>query len=175
VDVEFHAAGDATPTGVPVKAGLDISFSSKYSVFFTAAQCLPSYVADQVTLANTILDLYRQGKWQRKFALITGALQAGATTVVISASDNASIGLEASAAGIARIDLSDASLKLSLTRARSVGFKAVTENGLTPLIGLSRIQGIFDEQLKPAAAPLAPGAQAAAPGGTLATLAPMED
>src|ERR1051325_9375476 len=48
VSIDFHAKADtATP---PIKAGIDISFSSKHSVFFNAAGCVPTSIADQVAL-----------------------------------------------------------------------------------------------------------------------------
>src|SRR5690348_6874211 len=54
VDVEFHMSGNASPSGVPIKAGVDISFSQKYSIFFTAVKCIPTFIEDQVSLGNKI-------------------------------------------------------------------------------------------------------------------------
>jgi len=98
-------------------------------------------ILDQVALAEEIMKLYNQGKWEKEFAVVTGIMQAGATTVVISGSSNSSIALEASTPGATSIDLSDASLKLAITKAKDIAFKVITQGSLTPLIGLSKIQG----------------------------------
>jgi len=157
VDVEFHAGGSATPGGVPIKAGLDISFSKKFSVFFSAVKCIPTFIEDQVALGNKIVNLLQSGQWQKKFVVITSLVEAGSTTTVVSAADQSSISLEASSSAVSEIDLGDVSLKLSIKRANSVGFKAITQAGLTPLIGLSKVSGLFQDGFGPFAAPPAPG------------------
>jgi len=158
VDVEFHAAGGATPTGVPIKAGLDISFSKKFSVFFTAVKCIPTFIENQVSLGNSVVQALQSGRWQRKFVLITSLVEAGSTTIVVSAADQSGISLEASSAAVPAIDLGDLSVKLAIKSTRSIGFKAITQGGLTPLIGLSKVKGVFGSDFGPFAAPAAPGA-----------------
>jgi hypothetical protein len=159
VDVEFHPSGSGG-AGVPVKAGLDISFSKKFSVFFTAAQCLPVFIEDQVSLGNAIVKLM-EGKWQKKFVVVTSLLEAGATTIVVSGSDQSSISLEAASAAIVAVNLGDVTLNLSITSAKSVGYKVITQAGLTPLIGLSKIGGVLSESFGPYA--LGPGRSSPAP------------
>jgi hypothetical protein len=163
VDVEFHAGGSGSPGGVPVKAGLDISFSKKFSVFFTAAKCVPTFIEDQVALGNAIVNLLQNDKWQRKFVLITSLLEAAATTIVVSAADQSSISLEASSAAATAIDLGDVNLKLSIKSAKSVGFKVITQGALTPLIGLSKVTGFFQDNFGPFALAPAAGAPPTAP------------
>ena len=151
--IEFHAKGDGTPGGAPIKAGLDISFSSKHAVFFNAAKCIPTSIEDQYTLADKIMELYDAGKWHKEFVLVTGLMDAGATTVIISGSSNSSISLEASSDKVANIDLADVSIKLGITKAKDIAFKVVTEKSLTPLVGLSKIHGgiLEDDHFGPAA------------------------
>lgn len=158
VDVELHAAGSATPGGVAVNAGIDISFSKKFSIFFFAAKCVPAFIEDQVTLGNAVLRLLQEGKWQKKFVVITSLLEAGSTTIVVSASDQSSIALEATSSAVPAIDLGDVTLKLSLKRARSVGLKVVTQGSLTPLIGLSKVSGLFRDGFGPFSVAPAPAA-----------------
>jgi len=155
-DIEFHAAG-AAAGGVPVKAGLDITFSSENAVFFNAAGCTPVSIEDQITFGNRIMDLYQSGRWEKKFVVVTGLLLSQSATIIVSGSNNAAISLEASAAAVAAIDLADVSLKLGVRRAKNVAFKVVTESGLAPLVSLSKVQGSLfeDDHFAPQAALLA--------------------
>jgi hypothetical protein len=145
-DVEFHAGGSVTPGGAPLKASLDISFSSASAVFFNAASCVPVSIEDQIDFGNRIMSFYQTGRWERKFVVVTGLLESANATVIVSGSNNSSISLEASSDKILNIDLADASLKLAIRRAKNVAFKVITESELVPLISLSKVQGsIFDD------------------------------
>jgi hypothetical protein len=139
VEIEFHAKADTTSP--PIKAGLDISFSSKHSVFFNAAGCVPTSIADQAALGNAIFALLDVGKWQKKFCVITSLMKAENTTIAVSSSSSSKISFNASSDNIANIDLTDASLSLSVTHIKDVALKVTTAGGLTPLLGLSAIQG----------------------------------
>jgi len=147
-DVEIHAKGDATPSGVALKAGVDIGFSSKHSVFFNAAGCIPAQIQDQIKLGNDIMALFKAGKWQKNFVVITNLYKGGSTTAVVSASNNSSISLDAQA-DVPSIDLSDASLKLTVKHSKALALTVVTEGSLTPLFGLSCIQGVFNPDFGP--------------------------
>jgi hypothetical protein len=141
VEIEFTAAGGTTGGGVPIKAGIELKFSRSDAVFFNAAACTFDSIEDQVELGERILKLYDDGRWERKFVVVTSLMRAGATTIVVSSSSNSSITLEASTPGVAAIDLADASLKLSIKRLKDVALKIVTAGEITPLIGLSKIHG----------------------------------
>jgi hypothetical protein len=164
-DIEFHAAAGASAEGVPVKAGLDITFSSENAVFFNAAGCTPVSIEDQISFGNRIMVLYQSGRWEKKFVVVTGLLLSQSATIIVSGSNNAAISLEASAAAVAAIDLADTSLKLGVRRAKNVAFKVVTESGLAPLVSLSKVQGSFfdDDHFAPQAALLASPAEQSKP------------
>jgi hypothetical protein len=145
-EVEFHAGASPTAGGVPLKASLDISFSSENAVFFNPASCVPVSIEDQISFGNSIMSLYQTGRWEKKFVVVTGLLESANATVIVSGSNNSSISLEASSDKILNIDLADAALKLGVRRARNVAFKVITQSGLVPLISLSKVQGsIFDD------------------------------
>jgi len=145
-DVEFHASGSVATGGPPLKASLDISFSSENAVFFNAASCVPVSIEDQMDFGNKIMSFYQAGRWEKKFVVVTGLLESANATVIVSGSSNSSISLEASSDKVLNIDLADASLKLAIRRAKNVAFKVITESGLVPLISLSKVQGsIFDD------------------------------
>ena len=139
VEIDFRAKADtATP---PIKAGIDISFSSKHSVFFNAAGCVPTSIEDQAALGNAIFALLKADKWQKKFCVATSLMKAENTTTAVSSSSNSKISFDASSDKIANIDLTDASLSLSVTHIKDVSLKVTSTGGLTPLLGFSAIQG----------------------------------
>jgi hypothetical protein len=153
VSVEFH--GKASMAGsVPVKAGLDVSFSTENAVMFNAAGCQASAIDDQVKLATAIMDLFERGQWRKEYVVVTTLVRAKTTTVLVSSSDSAKISLEASTDRIDAIDLGDASLQLAIKSFKDIAVKIVTEGGLTPLLGLSGIHGGFfeDDKFGPASA-----------------------
>ena len=147
-DVEIHSKGDVTPSGVAVKAGIDIGFSSKHSVFFNAAGCIPAQIQDQIKLGNDIMGLFKVGQWHKDFVVITNLFKGGSTTAVVSASSSSSISLDADAS-VPTIDVTDASLKLTIRRSKALALTVVTQGSLTPLFGLSGIQGIFNPDFGP--------------------------
>lgn len=140
-EVKFTAAGKG-PTGVDVKANLEVNFSSKDSVFFNAAECRYSMIDDKVALGVAIMELYRAKKWDRAWAVVTDTIAAGATTLAVSGSSSSSIVFEATG-NVPNINLADASIGLAIKGARNVGYQVVAQQGLTPLIALSKIKPIF--------------------------------
>jgi len=117
-----------------------VSFTSTHSVFFNAAGVFPALIENQIKLGNDIMELLKQGKWQKDFVIVTSLFKGGNTTAIVSASNNSSIDLEASA-DVPSIDLSNASLKLIVKSSKALALTVVTQGSLTPLFGLSGVQG----------------------------------
>ncbi len=141
--VTFHAQGSAPVGGtVNAKATLEIGFSSQDAVFFNAAGCIFHSIADKVALGKEIMKLYVAGEWKREWAIITDVIKAGATTIIVSAANNASIVLEAKGE-VKQIDLADASIGLSFKNSTNVGYQTVSAKGVVPLFGLCKIQRKF--------------------------------
>jgi hypothetical protein len=141
--IKFNAKGSTGPSGPPVKASLEIDFSSKNSVFFNAAECVPQSLKDQIALGNAVMDLFKAGKWDANYAVITSLLKAGSTTVIVSGSESSSIVLEAQSDSVQQINLGDASIGLQIQHESNVAYKVVTQASLTPLLGLSKVQHKF--------------------------------
>lgn len=137
----FTAAGSGSGGGVgSVKAGLEIKFSRANSVFFNAAGCRINSIRNIKALGDELIRRDEQGRWKRHFAVVTSLVEAGATTIVVAGSSNASISLEAKAEGVQEIDLADAALELGLKRQKNVAFKVVTAQGMLPLLGLMQVK-----------------------------------
>jgi hypothetical protein len=142
-DVKFNAAGSAPAGGtVNVKANVEINFSSEESVFFNAADCKYSMIADKVALGAEVMKLKQKDKWKRSWVVVTDVVESGATTLAVSGSSSSSIILEATG-NVPNIDLADASVGFTIKSARNVGFQLVAAKGLTPLIALSQIKSPF--------------------------------
>ncbi len=144
------SAGIATGLSCFGQQCIDIKFSSKHSVFFNAAACVPAQIQDQIKLGNDILSLFKAGKWQKDFVVVTNLYKGGSTTAIVSASGSASIGLDAQG-DIPVIDLGDASLKLAVKHSKALALTVVTQGSLTPLFGLSGLQGVFNPDFGPIA------------------------
>jgi hypothetical protein len=139
-EIVTHLSGSGPVDGpVLVNGGIEVNFSSEKSVFFNAAGCLHHAIEDQVALADAVMKHYEEGTWDDAYAVVTEVVDAGATTVLAAGGSNASVVLEAKAKA-PTIDLADASLRFVLRRQKNIGLKVISEDGLTPLIGLSKIQ-----------------------------------
>lgn len=141
-EVTTHIAGSG-PAGGPVlvNGGLEVNFSNEKSVFFNAAGCLHHVIEDQISLGEDIMKRYEERSWDDALAVVTEVIAAGATTIVAAGGSDASVVFEATAK-VPTIDLSDASLKFNVRRQKNVGLKVVSEQGLTPLIGISKVQSM---------------------------------
>jgi len=142
-EVKFHAKGAAPVSGVVnVKATLEVNFSSQDAVFFNAADCEYTMIANKVALGKAVMAKYEQDEWQREWIVVTDLVKAGATTVVVSGARTASIVLEATG-DVERINLADASVGLTIKSASNVGYQVVAAKELIPLFGLCKIQSTF--------------------------------
>jgi hypothetical protein len=139
VAVTFNAKGQAGQ----VNASVGVTFSEQGAILFNAAGCTAQAIEDQVQLGDAIIKLYNDGKWNKQFAVVTTLISAISTTVLMSSSSNSSITLQATDPSVAAIDLSDASLQLSISAFSSMALSITTQGALTPLIGLSGLQGWF--------------------------------
>lgn len=151
-EIGFTAKGESGA----VRAKLEIGFSSGDAVFFNAAECKVTRIADQADLGRQLIELYKKGSWNPNHSVVSTLLASGATTVIASRQKEASIVMEASSDKVESIDLTDASIGLRVRSQRKVGLKVVTATNLTPLIGLAKIRQRFsgDWELRHAAVAL---------------------
>ncbi len=152
-EIKFTAKGAGMVGDVPnANASLEINFSRENSLFFNAADCKYEMIKNKAALAAEIMKRYKQKNWERKWAVVTDLVHSKATTIAVSSSKSSSIILGAST-NIKTIDLTDASLKLSIRKMKDISYKEVTTEGLIPLLGLSKIQPTFlwfGKKFKPA-------------------------
>lgn len=144
VQFDLKPKGSAPVQGIPVNASIDINFTKENSIFFNAAECHFEMIENKFQIGQKLLELHKNNpaKWKREFVLVTDRVVAKRGLILISTSNDYAVSFEADAK-FPVIDLANAALGLKLKSQRSSGYKYVTEEGLIPLIGLSKIQPPF--------------------------------
>jgi hypothetical protein len=127
---------------VAARASLEVRFSSDQAIFFNAAGCSYQMVRDKDALGKIVLGAHATGNWDRRWAIVTDLIQAGATTIAVSGGSAAAITFEATS-DIPTIDLADASVGLGVKSSKNVGYQIAAMQGMTPLFGLCKIQRPF--------------------------------
>ena len=144
VEVNLQAKGSVNSVGVTLaKAAFEIKFSNKDSIFFNAAECTTTRIANKAKIGEILKQLLRDEKWQKEYCVVTDLVQAGKTVIAISQSNNSAISFEADSPALEKINLADASIKFNLTSEKSIGYKVDALEGLNILIGLCKIKNPF--------------------------------
>lgn len=144
-EVIFHGKGQKY-----VNAAVEINFKSANSVFFNASGCEYVQIEDLTRLGKTVMNLYKSGRWNKSWAIVTEIINSESSTILISNGISSSIILEASTTE-EFINLADVSVKLSINSQKNIGYQTLTEGGMTPLFGLSKLLKPFlqDRVFKP--------------------------
>ncbi|MCW5319485.1 hypothetical protein GTQ43_39835 [Nostoc sp. KVJ3] len=124
-----------------INARLEIKFSNKNSVFFNAPGCVFKSIDNLPNFKEKIINLYNIGHWKAEYVIVTKLLQATSATIIISASNNSSITLEAE--GKTTIDLADVNLTFKAKSENNIGFKLTTESDIIPLVGFHKLKKGF--------------------------------
>ncbi len=136
VEVKSIAKGSAENA----KASLSINFSNGSGVFFKAANCINQSIDNYKEIGDNLLNLSSEKKWNNNFVVVTEVMSAGATTIIISESNQASIEIQANSDSVPSIDLVNANLDVSIVSSKNIAYNLFMKDGLIPLIGLSKIQ-----------------------------------
>lgn len=138
--VSLGSRGEIGPSGVPLaKACVLVSFSRVGSVFFNAAGCTVDEVDDHVALGRAILGLFKDKRWDDDWYVITRIVHATSMSMAIADDEGATLKLEV-VGNNSQIDFADSSLKMKATAFEKVSNVIVTEDAMSPLLGLSRLR-----------------------------------
>jgi len=142
-EVNIKAGSNVNPNvpgGPPiaVKANLTISFKRENAVYFNAAKCTYYGIDNQIAVNKRVLELFGQEQWDGDYVVVTSLFKAGATTAIISSSNNSAVTIEASG-DVPNIDLADASAGLFASSEKNVSLTVVAESGFVPLLGLAKV------------------------------------
>jgi hypothetical protein len=142
-------SGDASATAgnavVSANAAVKITFSKNNTVYFNAAGCETNSVGNTDTMEADIKagDKADKFKWKNSYHVITSVVNAGRTIVAVSTSSSAGITFTAKSPEVKKVNLSDASMDLSMTSSNAVGLTIDAQEGLQPLMVLMKVRGTF--------------------------------
>lgn len=143
VSVTTKTSGTIAPQGsvlTDMDAGIIVEFSKEHSSLFKAKNTTSPSIKDSIKLGNQILELYKEGKWNKYWVIITELVKAESATVIISNSSNSKIELKANAnIDALNFDIADAEFKFSTQFSRDLDTKIISAESLTPLF---KIMGI---------------------------------
>lgn len=153
VQFELGSKADATINGVEGNASIEIKFSRENAVFFNGAECVFELIENKYQLGLELLKIHKKSKekWKKEFVVVTDRVLTKRALILISTSSDSSIKLEADAK-VPVINLAKASLGLKVSKQKSTIYRVVTEDGIIPLIGLSKIKRPFpfmDKEFRP--------------------------
>lgn len=144
VEVSLLPKGSLSVQGVELaKATLDIKFSSTNMVYFNAMGCTTTRITNKAKLGEVLKVLLTDGRWKKEYCVVTDLVESEKAIVAISNSSNSGISFEADSPLVEKINVGDASIKLSLKNEKDIGYKVPADEGLSLLIGLCKIKNPF--------------------------------
>lgn len=127
-NVSFFAKGDVKPGGIPlVKAQVEIEFTSERSFFFSAAEVRDLQIDNLYEVGKKIIELYNQGKWEKRFVLISSLLVTNHAVIIVSGKSNAKAIVEAESDQIPKIDLFNTAVKLGFSNSTGLDYKIIAD------------------------------------------------
>jgi hypothetical protein len=140
VSVTTKLSGALAPQGsalTDADAGIIVEFSRENATLFKANNTTSPSILDAIKLGDQIIERYRQGRWNKKWVVITELVMAESATIIISNSANGKIELKANAdVHVPSIDIADAALNFSTQFSRGLETKIISQEHLTPLFKL---------------------------------------
>ncbi|KFC19669.1 hypothetical protein [Chryseobacterium sp. FH1] len=143
VSVTTKLSGAVTPPGSSLgnlDAGFIVEFSGQNSILFKANKTKTNLIKNTIKIGEEVLKLYKDGKWNKKWVVITELVEAETATILISNAKNARIELKANAnIKLPKLDIAEASLDLGYTSYKGMDTKIISQSGLSPLF---KVKGI---------------------------------
>ena len=147
VSITTKLSGAPVPAGstlTEIDAGISIKFSKENAILLKAKDTTTPAIKDQITLGNKILELFKKGEWNHKWAVITELVHATNCSILISSSKEGHIDLKATA-NIATnaIDITDTSFEFVDSFSKDVSTSLIARKGLTPMFKVSKVRRRF--------------------------------
>jgi len=127
-----------------IDAGISANFSQENSILFKANNTRTPSIKNQIKLGEEILELYKKGKWNTDWAVITELVESESASILISSSKEAKIDLKVTGdIGSKQLDIADAELNFQLSFSKDLSTKIIAQEGLTPLFKVSKVRNRF--------------------------------
>lgn len=144
VSITTKASGTVAPQGRAlgeIDAGIIVEFSKENAILFKANGTTSPCIKDQISLGKKIIELYKDGKWDKDWAVITELVDSESATILISSSSNGEIELKAKGEiEAAKLDIADAELGFELTFSKDLSTKIIAAESLSPLFKASKVK-----------------------------------
>lgn len=143
VIITTKLSGTAAPLDsslTELDAGIIVEFKKENSTYFKAINTTTPSIKNTIELGERIIELYKEGKWNKDWMIITELVEAESATIIISNNSNSKIELKANGnIGAMNIDIADAGFQFSPQFTRGLDTNIISAEGLTPLF---KIMGI---------------------------------
>ncbi len=142
--LSFKAAGSPAPTNSflnDAHAGISVSFSKEKSFYFKANGTTSPMIKNQIELNKNILELYKNGQWDKNWVIVTEVINCTGCTILISTNASAQIDINAKAdIGLDNLDIANAELGLKPAFNRGLSTNIIANSSITPLFRASKIK-----------------------------------
>jgi hypothetical protein len=123
-----------------VNAGMKFTFTSKHSTYFLASDCERSSMSDIPSVVQQIIQKFRERSFDLEdYHLVVNVLKANSFSLITSTNKNAEFLIEAKNTQVPNLDLKIPNFSFETRRVKNVGYKFIAKPGLTPLIGLVKL------------------------------------
>lgn len=143
VSITTKASGAVAPHGSTLgdlDAGITVEFSKENAILFKANGTTSPCIKNQIALGKTIIELYKQGKWDKDWSVITEKVDSESATILISSSSASKVELKAKGKiESAKLDIADAGLGFELTFSKDLSTKIIAEDSITPLFKACKV------------------------------------
>lgn len=137
VTVTTKLSGTVAPQGSVLNnldAGIIVEFGKEKSTLFKANNTTTPSIQNTIRLGEQIIELFKAGKWDKNWVVITELVEAENSTIIISNTTNGKIELKANAdIGAANFDIANGKFEFSPQFSRGLETKIISAEGLTPL------------------------------------------
>jgi len=143
VNVVFKPKGSIIESSslLETEAGFVVAFEGNRGFTFRANGVRENSIKDTLGLRDPIIELYKQGRWDKNFNVITSLVEAESVTVIIAMERGAGIELKAhGTVNLKTINLADLEADLKTSFSRNIHTQIIADKGSTPLY---KVQGII--------------------------------
>jgi hypothetical protein len=144
VSITTKLSGTIAPTNsglTELDAGIIVEFSKENAILFKANGTLTIIIKDQIRLGENILQLFKDGEWNKDWAVITELVNAETASILISSSKDGKVELKVKANIEAKaLDIANSELNFDLSFSKDVSTKIIAQERLTPLFRTSKVK-----------------------------------
>ncbi|MCW3126057.1 MAG: hypothetical protein JWO03_1715 [Bacteroidetes bacterium] len=144
VNISTKLSGAVPATGSSLSSldlGISIEFGKEFATLFKADKTTSPSIRNTIKLGEDILKLFKDGKWDKNWRIVTEVIVAESASVIISNSTNSKVELKANGnINAVKIDIADAAFNFSAVNTRGINTMILAQKGMTPLFKLMGIK-----------------------------------